>query len=251
MLHKFDLSSKVIYVSGGATGIGKELIINLLKSQATVIVGYLEEQQEYVDNMKQENDNSNRLFFFPGNIKDKDYSQKLEIFIKQRWKTIDACINNAANLIPDLMQTSTLDCYKDLIENNLVGMMRISERLKYLINPGGRIINISSCITTITMEGAFGYIVSKCALEGYTENLAVELANKNITVNAIAPGFTQTQILSFFLKSKRMKAKIIKHIPVNRMAHPNDIVPIILFILSDSAKYITGQLINVDGGYSI
>lgn len=251
MLDKNDLCQKVIFISGGATGIGREVALQLLDRGASVILNYLVEQEALVEEMRSQVKNVGKLICYPGDIRDVSYVLKLKSDIRQIWGEIDACINNASILVPGLLQMTNSEQYEATMLNNLKANIKLTEALKSMIGYAGRIINISSCTTGKNIVGAYAYTVSKYALEGYTEALAMEMAAKKITVNAVAPGFTETPMLDFFLPSGRMKKKILTQIPLSHVADVKEIVPSIIYLLSEQARYITGQVVYVDGGFAI
>lgn len=240
---------KIIIVTGGAKGIGKAIVKALANNDTTVYFTYnnsFKEAQELVDSLK-----DFQVDFVKVDISDYDQSKAfIEEIIKKESK-IDVLINNAGVTSDGLFLAMSIEKWQKVIETNLTGTFFITKEVaKNMIKKRtGKIINISSIVSSQGNTGQSNYIASKAGIDGITRALALELAPRNITVNAVAPGFVVTDMTSNVLEKN--SEKILSHIPLNRFATPEDIANVVDFLCSSKADYITGQVIVVDGGLSL
>jgi len=223
-----DFSNKKILVTGGTKGIGKS-ISELLVSLGGDVVSI--------------------------NSKDCDFEKDdIAEFLKSNidFDDVDILINNAG--------INKIDYFEDIIEDDFDRIMKVNVKApmvisKYVIknmvkNNWGRVVNISSVWGTKSIDQRTSYTTSKYAIKGMTKTMAIELANKNILVNSVSPGFTNTELTSKIL-SEKQKDNLIKKVPMDRMAEPSEIANVVAFLCSDFNTYITGQDIVVDGGFLI
>jgi 3-oxoacyl-[acyl-carrier protein] reductase len=225
---KLDFSNKKILVTGGARGIGLA-ISEIFGRLGGNVIALNSEDCDF------ENDDIKEFLKSSGDFND-----------------IDILINNAG--------INEIDYFEELDESDFDRVMKVNVKAplilsKYVIknmikNNWGRIINISSVWGTKSIERRTAYTTSKYALKGMTKTMAIEFAKKNILVNSVSPGFTNTELTSKIL-SEEQKDSLIKKVPMGRMAEPNEIANIVTFLCSDLNTYITGQDIVVDGGFLI
>lgn len=240
---------KIIIVTGGAKGIGKAIVKALASDNTTIYFTYnnsFKEAQELSDSLK-----DFQVDFVKVDISDYDQSKAfIEEIIKKESK-IDILINNAGVTSDGLFLAMSVEKWQKVIETNLTGTFFITKEVaKNMIKKRtGKIINISSIVSSQGNIGQSNYIASKAGIDGITRALALELASRNITVNAVAPGFVVTDMTSDVLEKN--SEKILSHIPLNRFANPEDIANVVDFLCSSKADYITGQVIVVDGGLSL
>ena len=167
---------------------------------------------------------------------------------QENFGTIDILVNNAGMTSDNLVMRMAEDAWDDVINTNLKGTFLVSKAaLRPMIrNRSGRIINITSVVGRSGNPGQANYSASKAGIIGFTRSLALEVAARGITINAIAPGFVLTDMTKNL--SDEQKEFIKNRIPMGRYADASEIAPLVTFLASDSAGYITGQTINIDGG---
>ncbi len=161
---------------------------------------------------------------------------------------VDILVNNAGVTRDGLLMRMSEQDWDTVLDTNLKGAFLFTKAFTrtFLKQRSGRIINVASVIGLIGNAGQANYAASKAALLGFTKSLAREFASRNITVNALAPGFIETDMTAVL--SPELKAEILKRIPLNRLGQPEDIAEAALFLASPAARYITGQVLTVDGG---
>ena len=241
-----DFSGKNIIVTGGTRGIGKEIATQFLINGGSVTITGTKFIDVTILKKKWgfENISYQRV----------DFLQKESVTTFLEWINnqgkIDILVNNAGINKVDLNMDSMTSDFENLIDVNLKGPYLLSREVSAIMkkNKYGRIVNISSIWGSITRSGRSLYSTTKFGLVGLTKTLAVELAPHGILVNAVAPGFTMTE-LTKKTNTKKEIEDLKKTIPIRRFAEPIEIARLILFITSDMNTYLTGQNIVVDGGY--
>ena len=241
-----DFSDKIILVTGGTRGIGKEIATQFLINGGKVIItgtNFLD-----VSKLKKDWGFDNISYQRVDFLKEKSVIKFLEWINNQ--EKIDILINNAGINKVDLNVDSITSDFKDLIDVNLKGPYLLSREVSAIMkkNKYGRIVNISSIWGSITRPGRSLYSTTKFGLVGLTKSLAVELAPYGVLVNAIAPGFTMTELTKRTNTEKELE-DLKKTIPIKRLAEPIEIAKLVLFVTSDMNTYLTGQNIVIDGGY--
>ena len=240
--------SNVAVVTGGTRGIGKQIILDLAKKGYNIAFNYRSENTDF-ENLKQElKEIGVNVYGFKCDVTD---FEKCEEFVKgiiSEFGRIDVLVNNAGITKDGLLMRMKKGDFKDVIDVNLIGTFNLTRNvIPYMIKAKkGRIINISSVVGISGNAGQTNYSASKAGIIGFTKSLAKEVASRNITVNAIAPGFIQTQMTDV-LKDE-VKEEILKQIPQKRFGTTEDVANVVKFLASDESSYITGQVINVDGG---
>ena len=242
------LSNKVAIVTGASRGIGKSIAENLILQgvKVAIISRNLEDLNKIKDNLNSEN-----VVCFECNITDYNQFESVVNQIYKKWNKIDILINNAGITIDKILLRLSEADWDDVINVNLKGYYIASKLVaKYMLkNKLGKIINISSVIGQIGNSGQSNYAASKAGVEGMTRSLAVELGSRNININCIAPGYIKTDM------TKNLNDNIInnmkQNIPLNKLGTSQDIANLVSFLCSDLSSYITGQVINVDGGMTI
>jgi len=241
-----DFRGKVALVTGSTRGIGKAIAVALAERGATVIVtGRDRGTAEIVaNNIKNEFDVEAHGFGL-------DLSGDIESVwkeIKQAVGTVDILVNNAGITKDNLFIRMKDEEWEQVIDVNLTGTYKITKLVvKDMIKKRyGRIINISSIIGFIGNIGQVNYSTTKAGLIGFTKSLAKEVASRNITVNAVAPGFIETEMTETL--PAEIKESYLKQIPLGRFGKPQDVANVVLFLASDLASYITGETIHVNGG---
>ncbi len=229
-----------VFVSGASRGIGKNIAIHFAKNNYKV-VGTSRNEFKLDDDLEN---------FIPIKLDVTSRDDIKNCFNKL--KSLDLLpnilINNAGITSDQIFLRMKDDDWDNVIETNLTGTYNLSKVfIKNMVkNRNGRIINISSVSGLMGNPGQVNYASSKSGLNGFTKSLAKEVGSRNITVNSVAPGFIDTDMTSFL--DSQAKLDVIKNIPLGRFGHVDDISKVVMFLASDNASYITGQIISVDGG---
>lgn len=245
------LKDKVAIITGGARGIGKKISQTFLKEGASVYIFDVnqEEGARTVGELQPAYDG--KVIFFKVDITDeKNVEQSIEKIIEAEGR-IDILVNNAGITRDNLILRMSLEDWKKVIDINLTGAFICSKHtVKYMVkNRSGKIINISSIVGVHGNAGQSNYSSSKAGIIGLTKTLARELAGRNILVNAIAPGYIETEMTEKL--SDKIKEKLMEQIPTGRLGSVDDVAKTALFLASDDSNYITGTVINLDGGMGI
>lgn len=239
-----DLSGKVALVTGASRGIGKSIATTLAAAGATVFGTATSEKgaaaiAEYLG------DNGYGLVL---NVTDPASIEELFKSIKEKAGDVDILVNNAGITRDNLLMRMKDDEWQDIIDTNLTSLFRLSKPVlrAMMKKRHGRIISIGSVVGTMGNPGQANYAAAKAGLIGFTKSLAREVASRQITVNAIAPGFIQTDMTDE-LTEDQQKA-IMSQVPMERLGQAQEIANAVLFLASDTAAYITGETLHVNGG---
>lgn len=247
----FDISQKVALITGGTQGIGKRIAIAMAEKGANVVI--CSRKQENLDQTKEDlKEMGYDIVTHIANVSKSDQVESLVQTVEQRFGKLDILVNNVGmNIWTPAVTEADEKLFDKIIETNLKGPFMVTRSALNLIkNAGkGKIINISTTGARKVTPGVGIYCVAKAGLEMLTKVLAVELAQYNINVNAVAPGVVKTKFSKPFWENESLLNQFTKNIPLGRIAEPEDIVGAVLFLSSDASDYITGDIINVDGGY--
>ncbi len=238
---------KVAIVTGSTRGIGKEIAISLAKEGYNVVINYTSNDALALE-VKEECDKYNESIVLKCDVSKFEDAESLVIKTMARFGQIDLLVNNAGITKDGLVLRMSEDDFNSVIDVNLKGTFNMSKHVSKVMfkQKYGKIINMTSVIGEIGNAGQANYAASKGGVIALTKSLAKEFAARNITVNAIAPGYVITDMTSVL--SDDIKNSILTNIPLKRFGEPKDIANLVKFLASDSANYITGQIINVDGG---
>lgn len=246
-----NLNGKIALVTGAARGIGWKTAFLLASNGAKVIINDIHETDELnrkIQEAKSQNFDLTTLFYDVS-----DYQQVKNAFssIFKEFKRLDILVNNAGIMEDSMLATASESHIDKTFRINTFGVIYNTQFASRLMarNNSGSIINISSIIGTKGNSGESVYSASKSALIGFTLSAAKELAPLGIRVNAIAPGFIDTDLVSHF--SEEIRQKTISNIKLGRIGTPEDVARAVLFFASDLSSYITGQVLGVDGGMII
>ena len=240
--------NKVALITGGTRGIGKQIAIMFAKEGYDVAITYRKENGE-LENAKREIEANNvKCLAVQGDISIFENCKEVVQKIIEVLGRIDVLVNNAGITKDMLILRMNEEDFKQVVDVNLNGTFNMTKNvIQYMMKARtGRIINISSVVGISGNAGQTNYAASKAGIIGFTKSLAKEVASRNILVNAIAPGFISTDMTGV-LKDE-IKDEIIKNIPLKRAGTPDDVAKVVRFLASDDSSYITGQVINVDGG---
>lgn len=239
---------KCALITGATRGIGKQIAITLAKQGYNIALNYRKENEELENTKKEIEKIGVQVLAVKGDVAN---FENCENFVKQvieRFGQIDVLVNNAGITKDMLLMRMKKEDFEQVIDTNLVGTFNVTKNVvPYMMKARyGRIINISSVVGISGNAGQTNYSASKAGIIGFTKSLAKEIASRNILVNAVAPGFIETNMTDV-LKDD-VKQEIAKNIPLKRMGTTQDVANVVKFLASDDSSYITGQVINVDGG---
>jgi len=242
------LEGKVAVVTGGTRGIGLEIVKTFLEIKAKVaLLGSKEETvTKAIQELKEENNDYQVIGFYPVLHNEKEVSVVFEQ-VKSVFGKIDILVNNAGISSSTKLEDYTIEEYDKISDLNIKSVFVCSKVVvPYLKETKGTIINTSSMVSIYGQPGGVMYPASKFAVNGMTKSLSRELAQFGIRVNAVAPGITETDMVKNL--PKEMIEPLIKTIPLGRIGTPRDVANCFLFLASDLASYVTGEILQVDGG---
>ncbi len=245
-----DLSGKVALVTGGSRGLGKAIALAMAETGAKVAV--CGRKQENLDKAAEEFKGKGfDLFTMTAHAGKSDQLTMLFKGTEERFGRLDILVNNVGtNVLTPLVAEADESLWDKLMETNLKSAFLASALAYRLMKKqgGGKIINISSLAARRASRGMGIYCVAKAGLEMLTKVLAMELARDHVNVNAVAPCVVRTQFSQPFWSNEALLQEMTKTIPMGRIAEPGDVVGAVLFLASDLSDFITGEIINVDGG---
>lgn len=243
------LSGKVALITGSARGIGKAIALELANHGANIVINDILTENEINKTLKEIKRSTNKTIGIKADITKLDEVESMVKEIINKFGKIDVLINNAGITRDSLLIRMKEEDWDAVININLKGTFNCSKTVaKYMMREkkGGKIVNISSVIGLIGNIGQTNYAASKAGIIGLTKSMAKELALRNINVNAIAPGFIETDMTKKL--PEKVRQDLQQQIPLKRLGIVEDVAKAVYFLVSDAANYITGQVINVDGG---
>ncbi|KAB1440130.1 3-oxoacyl-[acyl-carrier-protein] reductase [Candidatus Galacturonibacter soehngenii] len=245
------LKGKIALVTGASRGIGKEIAITLAKEGAFVAVNYNGSKEKAEEVIQEIISFGGKAKAYQCNVSDFEEASSLIADLIKEHERIDILVNNAGITKDNLLMKMKEEEFDQVIDINLKGtfncMKHISRQM--LKQKSGKIINISSVSGILGNVGQANYCASKAGVIGLTKSAARELASRGITVNAVAPGFIETDMTQVLSEAVREQAT--KQIPLGRFGKVEEIANMVCFLASDKANYITGQVISVDGGMAM
>ena len=245
------LENKTAIVTGSAKGIGKGIATEFAKQGATVVINYCGSKEAALKTVEEIKAFGGKAIPYQADISDYEMSKKMMDDIIKEYGAIDILVNNAGITRDNLILRMSESEFDDVIRTNLKGTFNcIKHVTKYMLkNKSGKIINISSISGVNGIAGQANYSASKAGIIGLTKSFAKEMSSKGININAIAPGFIETDMTKV-LNDKYVE-EIVNTIPSKRVGRPEDIAKAALFLASDMSDYITGQTLMVDGGLGL
>lgn len=239
---------KVVLVTGGSRGIGKEVAMKFAKEGYNVVTNYVSDKTDKEKLKKEFEDNNVKALVLKADV---SKTEDVENLVKQAIDTfgkIDVLVNNAGITRDNLLMRMPEEDFDKVLETNLKGTFLVTKAVtKYMMKKRhGSIINLSSVVGVAGNAGQSNYSASKAGIIGFTKSVAKELASRNIRANAVAPGFIETDMTDVLKED--VKEHIYSQIPLKRMGTAKEVAELIYFLGSDNSSYITGQVINIDGG---
>ncbi|MCR4426962.1 MAG: 3-oxoacyl-[acyl-carrier-protein] reductase [Firmicutes bacterium] len=243
------LTGKTAIVTGGARGIGRAIALRLGREGASVAVNYFSSSEESASALAKEIEASGGCaMVVPGDVTSESDVRSLFDKVMSAWGRVDILVNNAGITRDGLAVRMSSEDFTRVLDVNLLGTFHCSRQAAQIMlrQRGGRIINISSVVGITGNPGQANYAASKAGIIGLTKSLALELASRGITVNAVAPGFIVTDMTSAL--DSAVREGYLARIPMRKLGEPDDVAGVVSFLASDDSAYITGQVIQVDGG---
>ncbi|HCC06898.1 MAG TPA: 3-oxoacyl-[acyl-carrier-protein] reductase [Clostridiales bacterium] len=242
------LEDKVAVVTGASSGIGREIALTLALKGAKIVVNYRGNDEEANKVVLDIENAGSKAIAVKGDVSKATDMEKLIKTAVSTFGKVDILVNNAGITKDNLLLKMTDEQFSDVIDINLKGTFNCTKAVtKYMLKQrSGKIINIASVIGIVGNAGQSNYAASKAGIIGFTKSVAKELASRGITANAVAPGFIRTKMTDIL--SEDVKQEILKNIPLKKFGEAQDVAKIVAYLASDDANYITGQVINIDGG---
>ncbi len=236
-----DFKEKIVLVTGGSRGIGKAIAESFADAGATVIVTYKNAIDENYFNSK-------GIKHFKCDVSDLKSVQEIVDSIIKEFEKIDVLVNNAGITKDGLLMRMNEEDWDIVLDTNLKGVFSMTKAVtrSMMSKRYGKVINITSIVGIMGNAGQANYVASKAGVIGFTKSIAKELASRNININAIAPGFIETEMTDKL--SEEVKQNYLNSIPLKKFGTGNDIANAVKFLASDESSYITGQTLCVDGG---
>jgi 3-oxoacyl-[acyl-carrier protein] reductase len=242
------LQGKVALVTGASRGIGRAIALELARQGAKVAVNYAGSEAKANEVVEEIKKMGQEAVAIQADVSSDEAVERMVKTVLEQFSRIDILVNNAGITRDNLLMRMKEEEWDQVINTNLKGVFHC---IKAVTRPMmkqryGRIVNIASIVGISGNPGQANYVAAKAGVIGLTKTAARELASRNITVNAVAPGFITTDMTDSL--SDELKAEMLKQIPLARFGEPEDIAKVVAFLVSDAASYMTGQTLRVDGG---
>ena len=240
--------NKVALITGANRGIGKQIAITLAKQGFDIVINYRTANDSLNEVIKEIESQGVKCLAVQGDVSVFEDCENMTKQVIEKFERIDVLVNNAGITKDMLFIRMKPEDFKQVIDVNLIGTYNMTKNVsQYMIKQRyGKIINISSVVGLHGNAGQANYSASKAGIIGFTKSLAKELAGRNILVNAVAPGFIETDMTSVL--KEEVKTNILNSIPLKREGKPEEVANVVKFLALEDSSYITGQVISVDGG---
>lgn len=242
------LEGKVAVVTGASRGIGRAIALKLADDGAKVVVNYSGSQAKAEEVVARIQENGGEAIAVQASVSQSEEVTALIDTAVKTFGSLDILVNNAGITRDNLLMRMKEDEWDDVLNTNLKGVFLCTKAVsrQMMKQRAGRIINISSIVGVAGNAGQANYVAAKAGVIGLTKTTAKELASRNILVNAIAPGFIETEMTDQL--PEELKQGMLTQIPLAKLGQPEDIAKAVAFLASDDANYMTGQTLHIDGG---
>ena len=240
--------NKTVLITGASRGIGKETALRFAKAGYNIVINYVSNKTNVEELKKEFDEYKVETLILKADVSNKEEVEELVKKAIDKFGKIDVLVNNAGITKDNLLMRMSEEEFDKVIEINLKGTYLVTKAVtKYMMKKrSGSIINLSSVVGVAGNAGQCNYSASKAGIIGFTKSIAKELASRNIRANAVAPGFIETDMTNVL--SDTVKETIHNQIPLKRMGNAKEVAELIYFLGSEKSSYITGQVINIDGG---
>ena len=240
--------NQVALITGATRGIGRQIAITLAQEGYDIALNYRKENEELETVRKEIEENNVKCFPVKGDVSCFEECETLVSKVIEKFGKIDVLVNNAGITKDMLLMRMKKEDFEQVIDVNLIGTFNVTKHvIAFMLKARtGRIINISSVVGVSGNAGQTNYSASKAGIIGFTKSLAKEVASRGILVNAVAPGFIETNMTDVL--KEEVKEEIAKSIPLKRMGTSKDVANVVKFLASEDSSYLTGQVLQVDGG---
>ena len=249
----FDLpvQPRSALVTGASRGIGRAIALRLANSGHSVAINYNTHPEDADEVVKEIRENGGTATAVAGSVAEPEGCQQILSAAEEAHGPVEILINNAGVIADSLLMRMKDDAWLHTLNTNLNGTYHCTKlAIPHMIRARwGRIINVSSVVGLRGNPGQTNYSASKAAIHGFTYSIAKELATRNVTVNVVAPGYVDTATSNVLTDAQR--EHVLKWIPMGRFGTPDEIAPTVVFLTTEEARYITGEVIRVDGGMAI
>lgn len=239
---------RVALVTGGTRGIGAAITEMLASSGAAVAAGYSRGKESAEKFQNQMREKGAKVSLHQGRVDSTDDVNRVVKEVMDEYGRVDYLVNNAGITVDKTVRKMSVDDWRQVLDVNLSGAFQMTKAvLEHMIERGsGRIVNISSVIGETGNVGQANYAASKAGLFGFSKSLALEMAQRGITVNCVAPGFIGTEMVAAIPEAAL--AKVLEKIPQRRLGRPDEVARVVKFLLEDDSSYITGAVYSINGG---
>ena len=246
-----SLEGRVALVTGGSRGIGRAIVETLAADGARVAFVYHSNEAAAQEVVQQVESGGGECRAIQADVRSHDAAVGIIEELAEQWERVDILVNNAGIIRDGLLALMEPDAWDAVISTNLTSVYNFCQAAtrQMMSRRYGRIINMSSVAASTANPGQANYAASKGGVEGFTRCIATELARRGITVNAVAPGFIETDMTEAVVSAAG--ADLRKRIPVRRLGKPEDIAHAVRFLAQEESSYITGQVLTVDGGLTL
>jgi 3-oxoacyl-[acyl-carrier protein] reductase len=247
-MNGYGIAGRVALVTGGSGAIGGAICRALAAAGCRVVVHYGSRRESAEEVARKIVASGGEAIALGADVTQEDEVARLFARAREAFGRVDILVNNAGTLRDGLLVRMRREDWQRVLEVNLTGAFLCTrEALRDMLRMRwGRIVNITSVVGEVGNVGQANYVAAKAGLIGFTRAVAREVASRNITVNAVAPGYVEAGLTAEL--SERQREVLLAQIPLGRTARPEDIAPAVVFLASEAAAYITGQVLNVDGG---